>query len=449
MRIPEHPPDISSVFHDQGADVAAALADPAYRKFIAQDRYLHWDRLRYKAHGEKVVPEIAWALIKMGRMQQYRMLPLLGHGKQHLRYMLPNAAQEALMLIDKDLGGRLSLDGERLPSNWRRERFAIGAIQEEAIASSMLEGAATTRVEAKELLRSGRKPRTHGETMVVNNYRTMLHIRDNKGTKLSPEFLLEVQRMITENTLEREDHVGRFRTDEDKVKIYDERDNEVMHTPPPADELAGRLAKLCEFANTPAHHESFIHPVVKACILHFQIGFDHPFCDGNGRTARAIFYWYLLRHGYWLFEYLPISPLYKRAPVKYARAYLYSETDDFDVTYFIMYNLRVISRGREDLWNYIKRKLTQVKQAHDLFKSDRMLNHRQKETLLKMTRNPDMLATIAEYESTFGVAYGTARSDLLDLVERNYLSLEKVRNSYIFSPGEKLQKAINEAASSI
>lgn len=38
-----------------------------------------------------------------------------------------------------------------------------------------------------------------------------------------------------------------------------------------------------------------------------MIAYMHPFVDGNGRTARALFYWYMLKSGYWLTEYLSIS----------------------------------------------------------------------------------------------------------------------------------------------
>ena len=43
------------------------------------------------------------------------------------------------------------------------------------------------------------------------------------------------------------------------------------------------------FAFANAQSSPFVHPVVKAMALHFAIGFIHPFVDGNGRTARALF----------------------------------------------------------------------------------------------------------------------------------------------------------------
>jgi Fic family protein len=47
---------------------------------------------------------------------------------------------------------------------------------EEAITSSQLEGAATTREVAKEMIREGRQPRDRSERMILNNYLTMQRI---------------------------------------------------------------------------------------------------------------------------------------------------------------------------------------------------------------------------------------------------------------------------------
>ena len=441
MRVPKQPPSMFSIFEARGHDIAKAYSDERYREFArkCEGRYWPWDKIRFIARAARLDPELVWGIVKMGREQRYRTLPLAGHKDKKLRYVLPDMAQRELMLIDQQLAGRVGADIEQPFPTEHRERFVISALQEEAIASSMLEGAATTRRDAKRLLRSGRSPRTTAEKMVVNNYRTILFIRETRNIDLSPDYLIEIQRMLTEQTLDEPNHVGRFRTHSDHIDVVDERDDEVMHIPPPAQELGDRLERLCEFANTGPNVEPFIHPVVKACILHFQLGFDHPFCDGNGRTARALFYWHLLRSGYWLFEFLPISPLFYRSPGKYSRAYLYAETDDFDITYFLIYNLRIISRGRHELRRYLRKRQSQIAQARHLFRSDPSLNYRQQEVLLKMARNPDLVLTIANHQIGQGIAYGTARSDLLQLADSGYLRWAKMRNKFVFLQGTKLQ----------
>ncbi|MEM9419801.1 MAG: Fic family protein, partial [Planctomycetota bacterium] len=384
MRKPQQAPSLNALF---GKITPEALEQARTDKYIdfarrASHKYYHWDKMRFVARSEKLDPEVVWLMEKLRRVPQLQDLPLRGYKGETLKYSIPPVVQEELMRVDQQLAGEFTTQDEQ-PLPGQKERFIISALREEAIASSMLEGAVTTRVDAKEMLRKGRKPKTHGERMVLNNYQAINFIRDQKDVDLSPEFLLELQKILTENTLEREDEVGRFRTASDDVTVVDDRDGEIMHTPPPAEELDDRLARLCDFANQDHGQRHFIHPVVKACVLHFQVGFDHPFCDGNGRTARALFYWSMLRSGYWLFEYLPISRLIFAGAVKYARAFLYTETDDFDATYFLAYKMSVIQRARSEFNDYVARKMLAMSQARRLYAKDTRLNHRQREVVLQ------------------------------------------------------------------
>jgi len=94
--------------------------------------------------------------------------------------------------------------------------------------------------------------------------------------------------------------------------------------------------------------------------------YDHPFEDGNGRTARALFYWSMLRHGYRLTEFLSISSLLNRAPGRYGRAFLYTETDGLDAAYFVLNQLRIILRAIDELHAYLARKVREVRETERL-----------------------------------------------------------------------------------
>ncbi len=442
MRIPRKPPSIQDVFSHGIKDLQLEMQKPGFTNYIrrCEAAYWPWDQVKMTASSAGVNAEIAWTMLKMGRMQRYHQLPLFGSDEQPLRYNIPDRVQRELMLVDQQMAGRLMVDDEAsLPPHHQRERFIIDALREEAIASSMLEGAVTTRRDANKLLKSGRRPRTLGERMVVNNYHAILFVRENRKTPLSKDFLLELQSILTRDTLDQKNAVGRFRGDDDIIDIVDSRDNEIMHVPPPASELDERVERLCDFANQMSLSKAFIHPMIRACVLHFQLGFDHPFCDGNGRTARALFYWSMLRQDYWLFEYLPISRLIYLSPAQYARAYLYSENDEFDITYFLMYKTRRISRAREDLRLYLHAKQSQLVEARQLFSEDERLNHRQREVVLQGTRNPDRAFTIATHMKHFAVSNSTARGDLLDLSQWGYLTYSPDRKRYDFYPSEKLR----------
>jgi len=437
MRLPQQPPDARQIFENHDV-VRKAFANSELQAFVrhCETHYYHWDQIRFRT-PPTIDPEVVWAFVKFGRLSNYRTVPLRGDGESVLRYNIPDPVQREIMLIDQQFAGRLLSDDESPFTQSHRERFIVSALREEAIASSMLEGAATTRREAKQMLKSGRKPRSRGEQMVLNNYRAIMFIREHRKVDLTPEFLIELQTILTEGTQEQSDEVGRFRSDNDNVTVVDRRDDQIIHLPPPASELEARIAQLCSFANH-SRGEDFIHPVVKACILHFQLGFDHPFCDGNGRTARALFYWSMLRSGYWLFEYLPISRLIYRAPARYVRSFLYCETDEFDITYFLVYHARIIATARQELERYLEEKQTQFTQARRIFSSDRRLNHRQREILLSAVRNQDRVFTIANHQRRHGIAYGTARSDLMDLADWEYLRIIQVGKRYEFFAGPRI-----------
>lgn len=440
MRPPEHSPNALGLLSARPGDFGAAIGDPRYREVIRkfQGRYYPWSKLRYRAQAEHLDPEMLWAIVKMSRLSQCRYLPLLGEDGVRLQFNTPDVLQEELMLIDQQLAGRILSHDDQPLSPAHQERFIISALREEAIASSMLEGAATTRHDAKEMLASGRKPRTRGERMVLNNYQAMSYIREHRSSPLTPDLLLHVQRTLTANTLDDENECGRFRTSADGVNVVDQYGT-VLHRPPPADELPARLDALCAFANRPSTDGGFIHPVISACVIHFQLGFDHPFCDGNGRTARTIFYWAMLRAGYWLFEYLPISRLIYAGPSRYAMAFLNTESDEFDVTYFLAYKARIIARARKELGEYITRKQIEMAAGRKVFESDHRLNHRQRDLILRMLRNPDLTISIQDHGARQQIAYATARGDLLDLAEWNYLSKVLVRNKrFEFVRGPKL-----------
>jgi len=305
MRLPPMPPEWAHVIQQGPHRFAEAMQDDRYRQLVrrCEAKYRHWAKARFVAREEGLDPELLWAMIAMGRQASFRTLRFTDKHGRPLMYTLPDRVQRELMRIDQQLAGRVAFAEQEPITEQDRERFIISALMEEAIASSMLEGAATTREVAKEMLRQDRKPRDRSERMVVNNYNAILFIRDNKRTPLTPQFLREVQAILTENTLDDPSAVGRFRRRSEQIRVVDQTNGELLHDPPHADELDGRVDRICAFANdTEQAADHFVHPAIKAILLHYQIAYDHPFVDGNGRTARAIFYWSMLRDDFWLFE---------------------------------------------------------------------------------------------------------------------------------------------------
>ncbi len=350
---------------------------------------------------------------------------------------------QRLHMIDREAAG--SIQGlDRMEDESVRERYLIRSLIEEAMTSSQLEGAATTREVAKEMLRSGRAPRDHGEQMIHNNYVAMLELKRWRNQPLTPEAVFEIHRLLTVDTLDDPSAAGRFRTAEENIVVQDYEGN-VLHAPPPANELPERMQALCDFANA-ENEEGFLHPVIRAIAIHFQIGYDHPFYDGNGRTARTLFYWSMLRSGFWMTEFLSISSILKNAPSKYVRAYLYTESDDSDLSYFADYHLKVIVRAVEGLHGYLARKADERKKAENLLRpSSRLsaaLNHRQRALLLNAIRHPGKVYRIETHRQAHDITYQTARTDLQRLVEAGLMTQHKQGKAFIFLPAADLAEKL-------
>ena len=276
-------------------------------------------------------------------------------------------------------------------------RFLVNSLMEEAIRSSQLEGATTSRVVAKELLRSGREPKDRSERMIVNNYRALQFMREEMGGELTSDSILELHRIVTEGTLDDPSAAGRVqRPDEPRVAVFDRDEGRPIHIPPPAEQLPERLELLCRFANQGDGGDPFVHPVVRAILLHFWLAYDHPFEDGNGRTSRILFFWAMQSRDYWLAEYLPISRFIRNAPAKYAKSFMETETDGGDTTYFLIHQLKVIERAIDDLHVYLKRKVAEVRNVEKLLQGTDDLNGRQLALLTDAVRHPEAMLHICQ-----------------------------------------------------
>lgn len=438
MKIPRTPPPIDSLWSPQ---IQASL----FSKWIdlaptVQGRYLHWDRLGYYAAGhrpEGLTTELWWLGIKLARRGMSRTVPLLDKAGAPFHLALVDPLPELLRRIDMQAGGTIAMPFPVANPETKRE-YLIRSRIEEAFTSSQLEGAATTRQRAKEMIRKGQRPSSRGERMVLNNYRAMEHILALRDASLTPEVVLDLHRIVAEETLDDPSAAGRLRRGDEDITVADATGTVTYHVPPPARELEARLQALCVFANGGPPEGPFLHPAIRAMIVHFWLAYDHPFVDGNGRTARALFYWVMLRSGYWLFEYVSISNMILKSPARYGRAFLETETDENDLTYFLLFHAEVIDRALDSLHDYLGRKAGEMKEVEQWIRSDGRLNHRQRSALAAAFQDPDATMTVESHARTHGVVLQTARTDLLGLVKRGYFRMEKVGRAHEFRPAPEL-----------
>jgi Fic family protein len=380
-----------------------------------QDDYLYWDKVKYRA--KDCTPVELWQTVKLFRMIKSKFL---NFGHHVFRYPLTDYIQRTLHQFDMHIGGNLSSNIGIAESD--KTKFIINSIMEEAISSSQIEGAITTRKQAKEMIQQAKKPRNKSEQMILNNFITMKHIVQHKNEDISPEQILAIHKLISNNTLDNSADEGQFR-DNDEVFVINHINSEIVHTPPSKDEIGVLIKNLCDFFNFDT--QDFIHPIIKGCIIHFMIGWIHPFVDGNGRTARALFYWYMLRKGYWLTEYLSISRIIKDTKTQYEKAYLYSEVDNNDLGYFITYHIKTMEKAYEALKEYINRKQREVFQAVKFMKIPGV-NGRMAQVLKILYEDSDRILNTKEIESRFNISNFTARTDLKALVHLGFVDIIQV-----------------------
>ncbi len=392
------------------------------------DNYEYWNTVKYKQVPAPYSPKLLWTYVVLERLKHQTT----AWNKYGIHFGLTNKMQRLCHEMDMNFGG--SWGANSILQDKYREQYLVSSLMEEAISSSQMEGASTTRKVAKEMLRKKITPKDKSQQMIYNNYQTIRFIVEHKNEPLTREMLQKVHALMTEKTLEREEDAGRFRTN-NEVVVEDGITHEIVHTPPSFEEIPEFVDELCRFFNE-TRTIVFIHPIIRGIIIHFMLAYMHPFVDGNGRTARALFYWYMLRQGYWLMEYLSISRIIYKGKKSYEKSFLYTEQDHNDMGYFITYNLRVLELSFKELQQYIKRKCEE-KRASSRFLKIGNLNSRQAEIIQLLEKAPQEVLTVKDLQIRLQVTPTTIKSDLIGLMERGIIaeiSLNKVKKGYITGP---------------
>lgn len=439
MKTPVPAPDASELWDAVLADGSEALIELLSRP-LDDSEHLPWDKLRHRTPPKGLDHRAWWFLLKTGRRQRARELPLKQKDGGPFTYVLTDRILEACEDIARRAGGQIELSESTLDLG-RRDTYIFQSLVEESITSSQLEGASTSRRVAKEMLETRREPRDRSERMILNNFEAMEFMRTLRDKNVTPELVLEIHRVVTDGVLDDPQDAGRLeQPGGERVSIYG-HDDQVLHRPPRAEELPERLQALCDFAN--GQHAAYLSPVVRAVVIHFMVGYDHYFADGNGRTARALFYWSMLRSGYWLVEHLTISKILKDAPGQYAFSYLLTEDDDGDLTYFLHCQLGVIQRALDEMTAYLQRKTEELESMRQTVgRGPTELTSRQARLLETAAEDQAHRVTVKQYAAQFRVSDETARSDLNQLVDQGLLLKRKVGKAFQWGPVDDLAERL-------
>ncbi|WP_030149394.1 Fic family protein [Mycetocola saprophilus] len=439
MPLRQPAPDLPALIQQVSGGSSVKLVELMTTPAPDDTRYQHWSEIYYRPVPEGMTHEEWWVRLKLARHGQRRPVPLYQISGAPFTISLTDEVLRLSEEVASRSGGRLGTEAGGVPSARSRERYIARSLAEEAITSSQLEGASTSRRVAVELLRTGREPRDVSERMIRNNYRAMRFARERKDSPLDQDMVCDLHRILTEGTLDNPADEGRIETPEDhRVQVWAQDTS--VHVPPPAAELPKRLAQLCAFANAESSSSPYIPPVIRAIISHFMFGYDHYFADGNGRTARTVFYWSMLRSGYWLTEYIAISRILRRAQGKYGESYEFTEDDEGDLTYFVLHQLKVVIRALDELDQYLDDRQTETAQVDSALKAaGAHFNFRQTQIVEWLVRDTISTVSASEIATKYGVTTQTARTDLGALTDRGILMLGAGRRPKQWIPAPDLK----------
>ncbi|OGX10577.1 MAG: hypothetical protein A2Y05_01565 [Omnitrophica WOR_2 bacterium GWA2_53_43] len=394
------------------------------------ERYLTKEEIGYRIPNNLSLEEV-WREVRDHRKQRAEYMPFEDQGKHRFWYVLLAQLQKKLHEID-------SLGRDSIYSLVKQEiemEMIKDSLMEEAVFSSAIEGAFSTVKRLKEMVDQKQPPKDINDQMVLNNYRAMQFILQEKHQDLSIDFILELQKIVTQDTLDQDDaaYSGQFRND--WVYIKDKRDH-VIYTPPPADQVLPAMEKMVNWVNQ-KNEEGFIHPIIKASFVHLYFVHIHPFFDGNGRTGRALFYFDLIKNEYEFFKYFSISVAVQKAKGKYYQAIRNSEIHEGDFTYFLLYMAEIILESihlvKARIAHHYQKEFVMVR----LNKDGIFLNDRQQKFVKKFFVMDQRIMTIKKYQDWFKVVYETARRDLDDLHQKKILVKGKQGKAYVYRPNNE------------
>ena len=160
----------------------------------AEKKYVDWNTFKHYQIPKDFIPETAWAYLKFNRFSNRERTPVKSTANDSFTYIITKTMYKRLSFIDSNTSGFLGSDVEK-PTEIQKNKLIISGLTEEAIASSQIEGANTSRKVAKKMLLSKRKARNKDEQMIINNYQVMQRLLDWKDFPLSLNMLQDIKKI--------------------------------------------------------------------------------------------------------------------------------------------------------------------------------------------------------------------------------------------------------------
>ena len=347
-----------------------------------------------------------WPELEKERRKRSQELPLLAQNGKPFWFVLTGGIEKQCDAIAELARRDIAFTGPEFDALFQ------DAVVDEAVYSSVIEGAFTSREQAVDFIRQNKQPRNKSEQMVKNNYDALTYVLEHLEDEISEETILQIAQIVTRSAAEVQ--VNGYRDG----AVYVTGREGVVYTPPQADAVPEMMRLLVAFIQ-----KSELHPLLKACIAHFYFVYIHPFGDGNGRTARALSYMMLLQSGYDFFRYFSISGIVAEERGKYYRSMRNVEDSDGDMTYFIDAYSGMLARTVEQMEHHLKYHVIAGQKLKEL-EQNGTLNERQLKGAKWLLESSGSNVTVEIWRKKYKVVTETARRDLLALCDAGLLVRE-------------------------
>lgn len=403
--------------------------DESQRKLISNlnNNYVHWEKFKDMQLPDPGFRADIWAKTTAEREQGFtRQLAI---GGTVYKWWISNAMEARLQQLDIGLAGGRDMEVLLVPKHIHRHKTS--ALLDESIASAQLAGVSVSKKAAKEMLLKKRSPEDVNGQVCINIYRALQLAVSKSSEPLTEKLLLQLHQALTKDTIKLKG-IGNYRTN-NKTDISC-IDASAGYKPADAKTIPGLMSAFLSLYNNDAE-PFFVHPLVKACILHYLIVAIRPFKDGNGRMARLLAQMYLLRQGYWVAAFISVSNVISKFGIQYHKSFVQVQTDQNNIGYFIQFYLQSVQMAYKSIRGFALR-ISKEKVEKSVPKIPGY-NERQTAVLQWLKEDGGKIVTIRELRSVYGVSKETARTDLTALVEKGWLKYYHInKKTYAFVKGE-------------
>lgn len=409
----------------------------ALRKFISSlnNSYVHWDKFKDMPLPVEGSRQDIWEQVTSEREQGFTRK--LSIGDTGIKWWISNSMEAQLHSLDIGLAGGRGM--EALQESKHIHRHKTNALVDESIASALLAGAVVSKKTAKEMLLKKRSPQNTDEQICINIYRSLQLASSKKEAPLTDTLLLQLHQALTKDTIKLKG-IGQYRTNNkvDTSLI----DALAGYKPVDARLVAPLMETVFDLYNNDAA-PFFIHPLVKAGIIHYLVVTIRPFKDANGRMARLLAQMYLLKKDYWVAAFISVSNVISKLRPQYHKSIVQSQTDANNTGYFIQFYIQSVQMAYKSLRDFVLR--ISREKARTAANKLPGYNERQTAVLQWLKEDAEKVVTIRELRSIYGISKETARTDLTALVNKGWIKYYHInKKTYAFVKGDAFDTQIQQ-----